>query len=99
MKNRLSGLVDSILAKIGWQPIVFVALTLGFAGIVFYGVRQYAPPTLTWEFIFLYIINAAVFLALFRHYPKLGLTMLVFILFFDLSILGYYYFSSISLLG
>lgn len=42
------------------------------------------------QLAWLFIINSAVFLAIYRDYPKLGVVMLVFIYFLLLAVLGYF---------
>lgn len=79
------------------QFIIWAILTGVFLAISLYGKLSGANSQLIIEYLVMYIINSLIFFTLFRHYQALGLTMLIFTIFFELSVFGFYFFSATSL--
>lgn len=80
-------------------PLLIWLISLAvFISILFIGSRStIGEPAPMWLLIGLYGINSVIFLALWRQFPKLGVTMLIFIFMFELSVIGYYFFTAASL--
>lgn len=76
---------------------LWAVLTVVFLCISAYGRTSGVPASAISQYALLFAINSAIFFSLFRHYPMLGVTMLIFIIFFELSVFGYYFFSATSL--
>lgn len=95
-KEQLSRVFQSSPSRqlIAWLVAVALAITVGAVGRHL----QIDAPIIT-QMSWLFVVDSAVFLAVYRNYPKLGLVMIVFMYFLELSILGYFILAAASFGG
>ena len=79
---------------IAWAIAVALALAVSA-----FGRRTQIEPTAIVQLGWLFIVDSAIFLALYRDYPKLGVVMITFMYFLELAVLGYFVLAGASFTG
>lgn len=84
-------LVSQLLSDSRGRQLAAWAIAVALAlAVSAFGRQIQVEPTVIVQLGWLFIVDSAIFLALYRDYPKLGVVMITFMYFLELSVLGYF---------
>lgn len=91
MRYQLPAPLKKLFAKSHNRQLAAWIICVGLGVVInAYGLHRQIDPQILTQFALFFIVDSAVFLAIYRDYPKLGIVMLIFLYTVLLSVFGYF---------